>query len=108
MNFSVFAMPGEIRYHRRVATDISDAENYYLNEGGSELADRFVDELFTAFALAAENPLKAHYDLFARSRRVNLKNFPYHFLYENYGDYILVFLVRHDKRHPTFGLRRKR
>lgn len=101
-------MPGDIRYHRRVATDISDAESYYLNEGGPDLADRFVEELFLAFTSAAENPLKAHYDLFARSRRVNLKDFPYHFLYENYADYILVFLVRHNKRHPKFGLRRRR
>jgi hypothetical protein len=38
---------------------------------------------------------------------VNLERFPYHFLYDTHAEFIFIFVVRHDKRHPSFGLRRK-
>lgn len=101
-------MAGEFRVHRRVVLDINEAELFYREEGGPQVADRFLDTLFRAFQEAAENPARAHYDVLSRCRRVNLKDFPYHFLYENYTNYIHIFVVRHDKRHPGFGLRRKR
>jgi plasmid stabilization system protein ParE len=101
-------MDGEYRVHRRVTQDINEAELYYQSEGSQELADRFLSELFEAFQEAANYPTKSHYDVFSCSRRVNLKTFPYHFLYANYRGYILIFVVRHNKRYPSFGLRRKR
>lgn len=101
-------MPGEYRVHRRVPLDINEAEIYYLQVSGSDLADRFLTELFEAFQDAADKPTLAHYDVLSRCRRVNLENFPYHFLYDNYSTYIHIFIVRHDKRRPSFGLRRKR
>ncbi len=101
-------MAGEFRVHRRVVLDINEAELFYLAEGGHEVADRFLAELFRAFKEAGEHPAKAHYDVLSRCRRVNLKDFPYHFLYDNYTRYIHIFVVRHDKRHPSFGMRRKR
>ncbi len=101
-------MAGDYRVHRRVPLDINGAELHYLEEGGSKLADRFLSELFEAFDNAAVHPTKAHYDILSRCRRVNLNTFPYHFLYDNYTSYIHIFVVRHNKRHSSFGLRRKR
>ena len=35
-------MPAEYRLHRRVIDDIKEAESYYLQEGGLQLADKFL------------------------------------------------------------------
>jgi len=40
-------------------------------------------------------------------RRLNLKRFPYHILYEQLDDRIRVVVVRHNKRKSTFGTRRR-
>jgi hypothetical protein len=39
-------------------------------------------------------------------RRANLKRFPYHLLYELHPTSLRVVLVRHNKRHPQYGLPR--
>ena len=55
---------------------------------------------------SADNPLRFH--LADRGfRRANLKRFPYHMLYEIRPDALRVMLVRHNKRHPDYGLRRE-
>ena len=38
-------------------------------------------------------------------RRANLKRFPYHFLYRVAGDCVRVLVVRHNRRHPDYGLK---
>jgi plasmid stabilization system protein ParE len=101
-------MPAEYRLHRRVIDDIKEAESYYLQEGGSQLADKFFDEIVDSFEVAAEHPSRAHFNIISHCRRVNLANFPYHFLYDSFPGYIHIFVFRHNRRHPTFGLRRKR
>jgi plasmid stabilization system protein ParE len=101
-------MPGEYRVHRSVLLDLKNAESHYFHEAGEVFADRFIDETFSAFQLASDEPLRAHIDLVSKCRRVNLKTFPYHFLYDPYPGYIHILVLRHNKRHPAFGLRRKR
>ena len=55
---------------------------------------------------AAENPLRFH--LVGREfRRINLQRFPYHVLYDARSDSIRVMIVRHNKRHPDYGMERK-
>jgi hypothetical protein len=39
--------------------------------------------------------------------RVNLRRFPYHFLFRIVGDSVRILVVRHDRRHPSFGIRRR-
>lgn len=96
-------------YHELIKKDLRVALAYYDSEGGSKLSDRFFEEVEAAAARAIENPQRFHYaeeqgDL----RRAPLDSFPYHFLYEEHGDTICFLVLRHDKRHPSYGLRRRR
>jgi hypothetical protein len=36
-----------------------------------------------------------------------MKRFPYHLLYVVEDDTIFMVVFRHDKRHPSFGIKRK-
>ncbi|PWU20294.1 MAG: type II toxin-antitoxin system RelE/ParE family toxin [Verrucomicrobia bacterium] len=80
--------------------------DYYEKAEHPELADDFCRELRGFMQAAAQQPGRYHFfkgDL----RRVNLKRFPYHFLYRVVGDCVRILVVRHHRRHPGYGLRRK-
>jgi plasmid stabilization system protein ParE len=94
--------------HPRAHREVFDIIDHYKSASGSKVAGEFFDELKTAVENAAANPTRHHFDLIANCRRVELQTFPYHFLYELKGELILIFVIRHNKRRPTFGLRRKR
>jgi len=96
----------EIVFHRRIQSDLRTALAFYEAEGGSRLGDRFFAEVEDAIAGALKNPRAFHFiddDL----RRASLKTFPYHFLYEENERAIRFLVLRHDKRHPRFGLKRR-
>ena len=40
-------------------------------------------------------------------RRVPLESFPYHFVFEEKVREVRFLVLRHDKRHPAFGWRRR-
>jgi hypothetical protein len=70
------------------------------------LADEFHGELRMMIECAAANPLRFH--LVDRDfRRINLPRFPYHILYDVRPDAIRLMIVRHNKRHPNYGMERK-
>lgn len=96
----------EAIYHRLIKKDLRTALDYYQEEGGEQLADRFFHEAEQAVAAVLKHPTRYH---FAEKnlRRVSFDSFPYHFLYEVYKNYIRFLVLRHDRRHPSFGLRRK-
>jgi plasmid stabilization system protein ParE len=71
-----------------------------------ELADEFYRELRGFLLDAARRPGRYHF-FKAGLRRVNLKRFPYHFLYRVVGDCVRVLVVRHHRRHPGYGLERE-
>ena len=71
-----------------------------------ELADEFYRELRGFLLDAARRPGRYHF-FKACLRRVNLKRFPYHFLYRVVGDCVRVLVVRHHRRHPGYGLERE-
>jgi plasmid stabilization system protein ParE len=53
-----------------------------------------------------ETPL--HFHLVGNGfRRLNLRRFPYHVLYEAKDETIRVMIIRHNKRHPQFGMDRR-
>ena len=94
----------EVIYHPLVRGDVLEALSYYRIIS-ARLADDFRAELRTRINQAAENPLRFH--LVDRGfRRANLKRFPYHVLYEIRPEALRVVLVRHNKRHPQYGLSR--
>ena len=96
------------RYHRLVQRDVNDAVAFYEEHANDVIADEFYQELIEAVADAAINPKS--YPFLSGSttlRRVNLKRFPFHFLYQVRPEALYVVVVRHHNRHPRFGMRRK-
>jgi plasmid stabilization system protein ParE len=92
--------------HRKVYSDIEEIMDYYGQADVPELAGEFYKELRYFMVEAAERPesfsVRKH-DL----RRVNLRRFPYHFLFRIVGDKVRLLVVRHNRRHPSLGIRRR-
>lgn len=94
----------KVVYHPAVQGDISKILRYYDNIN-NHLGDEFWDELNSFISAAAENPKR--FQIARRNRRrVNLKRFPFHFLFRETGDGIRITVIRHNKQNPSFGLRR--
>lgn len=92
--------------NRSVSKDVRDILRYYEAVSGHELASEFFNELMVHIHKASENPERHH--VYAKGlRRANLERFPYHFLYRTRKDAIYVLVVRHEKRDPMFGMRRR-
>jgi plasmid stabilization system protein ParE len=95
-----------LEFHKQVASDISRIMDYYENVAAPELADEFYAELTFYFQKAADSP--ESYGIRERDlRRVNLKRFPYHFLFRLLEDRVRVLVVRHHKRRPSLGTHRR-
>ena len=79
---------------------------YYEEVAGRELADEFYAELRRGFEESAVRPTS--FAIYERNlRRVNLKRFPYHFLFRIAGDAVRILVVRHHRRHPSVGITRR-
>lgn len=96
----------DVIFHRLIQKDLSEALDYYETEGGSKLADRFFEEAEAAVGRVVQNPQGHHFQT-GDFRRVGLKTFPYHFLYRDHGLAVRFLVLRHDSRHPSYGLRRR-
>jgi plasmid stabilization system protein ParE len=92
--------------HPKVQADISKIMEYYEQVATPELADEFYRELRQFIEDAARRP-----ESFAIRegdiRRVNLRRFPYHFLFRIADDAVRILVVRHHSRKPSFGVRRR-
>jgi plasmid stabilization system protein ParE len=92
-------------YHRSVQSDVSAVLAHYDEVGGPALGDAFFAELMAYVGLVLENPARFH-PVDGDLRRANLSRFPYHFLYRIYGDTVRILVVRHNQRHPDYGIKR--
>lgn len=92
-------------YHPAVQRDVSRILRHY--DGiNTRLGDEFWAELNLLIGQAAANPQRFHFEARGR-RRVNLKRFPYHFLFREIPGGIRITVVRHHKQHPDQGLARR-
>jgi plasmid stabilization system protein ParE len=92
--------------HPKVYSDIDEIMEYYERVATRELADDFYSELRYYMQQAAERP--ESFSIRERDlRRVNLQRFPYHFLFRVVGDVVRILVVRHHRRRPTVGIRRR-
>jgi len=96
----------EVSFHRLIQKDLRSALDYYETEGGEILADRFFEDVESTVERITGNPRLSHF-VEGDFRRAALTVFPYHFLYKESGNRIKILVLRHDKRHPSFGLRRQ-
>ncbi|MCW1926242.1 type II toxin-antitoxin system RelE/ParE family toxin [Luteolibacter arcticus] len=92
--------------HPRIQRDLRAALSYYEEEGGPGLADRFFDEAEAVVDALKRNPQGFHF-IAEGLRRASFQSFPYHFVYEEDPIRVRVLVLRHDKRHPAYGLRRR-
>ena len=95
-----------VRYNKFVQRDVNEIRDHDTRESGPERADEFFAELMKTIHLAAADPTRYH-TAEGGLRRANLKRFPFHILYRIRPGYIRINVVKHHKRHPSFGLRRK-
>jgi toxin ParE1/3/4 len=92
--------------HPQVYSDIDKIMERYERVATRQLADEFYVELRRFMAEAARHP--EHFAIRERHiRRVNLERFPFHFLFRIVGGTVRVLVVRHHRRHPSFGMRRR-
>ena len=92
--------------HQKVYSDIDKIMEYYERTATPELADEFYAELRHFMAEALQKP--ESFSIRDRDiRRVNLQRFPYHFLFRIVGDIVRILVVRHHRRHPSLGVRRR-
>ena len=94
-----------IEYHPAVEQDVIEALQRY-GVVSQKLGDEFKAELRRMTSLAAANPGRFH-EIRAGLHRANLLRFPYHFIYHEIPGGIRVTLVRHHRRHPEVGMKRK-
>jgi toxin ParE1/3/4 len=92
--------------HPKVYSDIDEIMAYYEAVASRELADEFYSEL-RQFMLEAANTPEVFSARKRDVRRVNLDRFPYHFLFRIVNDTVRVLVVRHHRRHPSLGMRRR-
>ncbi len=95
-------------YHPLVRRDLRGILDYYAEEGGEALADRFFETFLRCAKQADEYPTRNH-PVTSGSvfRRAGLTGFPYHFLYRETSYGIRISVLRHDKRRSDFGMRRR-
>jgi plasmid stabilization system protein ParE len=91
--------------HPAVQGDVSRILRHYdgIND---RLGDEFWEELNAFIQQDVANPERFHFDVRDR-RRVNLRRFPYHFLFRAIPDGIRVTVIRHHKQWPEYGLKRR-
>ncbi len=93
-------------FNRNVSRDPKNILAFYEEEGGIELADKFFDLLMIRIGQIRENPEQfPFFDV--GICRANLERFPYHLLHRVRPEGVRVLVLRHDRRNPSFGKRRK-
>jgi len=94
----------KLRLAPTVYSDLLEIMEYYDSEAGSDVAAEFYAEFRSRANAATQRPYS--FPSSGDLRRVNLKTFPHHFLFEIVGgDTVQILIVRHDLRHPDYGLR---
>jgi plasmid stabilization system protein ParE len=93
-----------VSYHPAVRRDVRNILRHY-DEISIRLGDAFWDELQVLIEQARANPERFH-PTDRGLRRVNMGNFPYHFLYRVRPGGIRIIVVKHHERHPGYGSRR--
>ena len=96
----------KLHFHRAVQADLRLALEYFDREGGTKLGDRFFAEVQAAKDRIAAGPTR--FGFFKDDmRRAKLRVFRYHFLFRIGRDEVRVLVLRHNRRHPEFGLSRR-
>jgi plasmid stabilization system protein ParE len=95
-----------IDYHPAIAAELEEIRDHYESCSGG-LGTGFIDEFERQILAIAAMPTRwmvVRGDI----RRSLMRRFPYVILYRIIGvDWLRITVVKHEKRHPAFGLHRK-
>jgi hypothetical protein len=83
-----------------VFDDVAHAAQWYDEEGGQGLGDRFV-ACFYAHLPQIERRPENHRKVYKEFRRILLKPFPYALYHRYYSGHVVVALVIHTARKPS-------
>lgn len=95
-----------VEYHPALLDELEEAKDYY-EERSEGLGTQFVEEFERRIIQIASMPERW---MFVRDnlRRALMKRFPYVIYFRILGpDAIRVTVVKHEKRHPSYGLGRR-
>ncbi len=95
-----------LTFHPSVRKDLRGILGYY-DERSDSAGDRFYAAFDDARQKIKMAPLQFHL-LDDFRRRCDLAKFPYHLVFEIAEDEVFITVLRHNKRHPGFGMRLKR
>lgn len=89
-----------------VHSDVLEIMEYYDRVADAEISANFYFEFRRCVDRIADRPYS--FPFYGDDyRRLNLNCFPHHVLYRIVNDeFVRVLIVRHDSRHPSFGLDR--
>ncbi len=97
----------KVELHPEVHSDIMQIMEYYEDSVGTELSAEFYSEFRHYADIIGERP-ESFRNYNSRLKRTNLDRFPHHILYEIIDDHtIQILVVKHNRRHPSFGLGRR-
>ena len=97
-----------IGYHPLVQKDLNEALDYYESEAGLEISDRFETEFRRAISAIRRAP--RHFPFYQKQRtfrRCLMTTFPHIILFREANDHVKIMVLKHVKRAPAFGLRRR-
>jgi plasmid stabilization system protein ParE len=96
----------KLTFHHLVQHEVNDAVRWY-EEQSEGLGDDFFAKFESALNAIQLNPSGYAFWLESNTvRRAKLKRFPYAVLYKVYPDKVRILCVRHDKKHPRYGMAR--
>ena len=96
----------EVEYHPLVRKDLAEILGWYDARSDSA-GDRFFAEFEETVAGLLLGQISG-YPIDEYTKKVRFRRFPYSMSYEVCGDVLFVFVVKHQSRHPSVGMRRVR
>jgi plasmid stabilization system protein ParE len=92
-------------FHGGAEQDVTNAQDFYEQNAGLQVATRFLDELQHVIQLLLQHPGLGTPT--TKDRRVfPLKSFPYSVVYRAHSDHLHILIVRHQRRKPGFATSR--
>lgn len=97
----------KLSFHHRVQGEVNEATTWYEDQNPG-LGGTFAKAVLATLEVIQKRPEGFGFFLGSKTvRRSGLKRFPYDVLYEVRPDRIRILCLRHRKRHPGYGQRRR-
>jgi plasmid stabilization system protein ParE len=94
-----------LAYHPLVQSEVNRILRHY-DRISPRLGDEFWEELMRLVELVSLKPERFHF-ADRGLRRANMRRFPYHLLFREGLVGVRVIVVRHNRRHPSYGTGRR-